>query len=137
MPLLQQSILSVGQSCPVCFHSRRSYFYLRDTRTNFGIFNRHRRIHETQADGQPHHETNLTDEDLENEENEFGSIEEGSPSEEQNYMPTSVVNMASITSMPASMPSSMSVHQTMPTTMVNPQMVTPQMIAPQMLQQHM
>jgi hypothetical protein len=45
--------------------------------------------------------------------------------------------MASITSMPATMPSSMSVHQTMPTTMVNPQMVAPQMIAPQMLQQHM
>lgn len=79
----------------------------------------------------------MTDEDLENEENEFGSIEECSPPEEQSFMPTSIVNMDSITSIPPSMPSSMSTHQTMPATMVNPQMVAPGMIAPQMLQQPM
>jgi transcription factor STE12 len=85
---------------------------------------RHRRIHETQQEGQQ--QQPLSDEDLENEENEFGSLEDDpSPASSNSLVPTGVMNMASVTSMPTSM--------TMQTSM--PTIVAPQMITPQYLQQ--
>lgn len=85
---------------------------------------RHRRTHETQQDGQQQHQT-LSDEDLENEENEFGPLEEGSPASDPNFL-TSTVNMASVTSMPTTM----GMHSVMPS-MVNPQMISPQFLQQQ------
>ncbi|KAJ9197201.1 transcriptional regulator family: STE like TF and C2H2 zinc finger [Paecilomyces variotii] len=84
----------------------------------------HRRTHETQQDGQQQHQT-LSDEDLENEENEFGPLEEGSPASDPNFL-TSTVNMASVTSMPTTM----GMHSVMPS-MVNPQMISPQFLQQQ------
>ncbi|KAL2013548.1 hypothetical protein VTN00DRAFT_1073 [Thermoascus crustaceus] len=83
----------------------------------------HRRTHETQQDGQQQQQP-LSDEELENEENEFGSLEDDSPSSDSNFLPTTL-NMASVTSMPTTM----DMQSTMPT------MVAPQMITPQFLQQ--
>lgn len=89
----------------------------------------HRRTHETQQDGQqtqPQPQQTLSDEDVENEENEFGSLEDDSPSaDSNNFVSNSVVNLAAVTSMPASI----TIQTPMPT------MVAPQMIAPQYLQQ--
>ena len=45
---------------------------------------RHRRIHEPRADGEV---PNIEEEDLENEEREFGDVDEPSPQEEQGYLP--------------------------------------------------
>ncbi|KAH8434654.1 sexual development transcription factor SteA [Aspergillus melleus] len=81
----------------------------------------HRRIHEAQQDGQP--PLPVPEEDLENEDNDFNSNDEGSsPSE---MVPSTVINPPSMVSMPPAM--------TMPPTM-HP-MVAPHMIAPQLLQQ--
>ena len=88
------------------------------------MLTRHRRTHETQQDGQP--PTSFSDEDLENEENDFGSLDDGSPPDESHYLSTSFPNMANVTSMPVS---SMGMQSTMPT-MVHPS----QVIQPQMLQ---
>lgn len=87
---------------------------------------RHRRIHEAQQDGQPPLSTH--EEELENEENEFGSPDEDL-SPHDTSIPTSMMNMTTMTSMPT----------TMATTMSMPPMhtmVAPNMIAPQLLQQH-
>ena len=82
---------------------------------------RHRRIHEAQQDGQP--PLPVPEEDLENEDNDFNSNDEGSsPSD---MVPSTVINPPSMVSMPPAM--------TMPPTM-HP-MVAPHMIAPQLLQQ--
>lgn len=83
---------------------------------------RHRRIHEAQQDGQQPVSSN--EDDLENEENDFGSADEDL-SPEDTSIPTSMINMTSMTSMPPSM--SMPPMHTM---------VAPNMIAPQLLQQH-
>lgn len=86
----------------------------------------HRRIHEAQQDGQPPLSTH--EEELENEENEFGSPDEDL-SPHDTSIPTSMMNMTTMTSMPT----------TMATTMSMPPMhtmVAPNMIAPQLLQQH-
>lgn len=45
---------------------------------------RHRRIHEPRADGEV---PNIEEEELENEEREFGDVDEASPREEQGYLP--------------------------------------------------
>lgn len=82
---------------------------------------RHRRIHEAHQDG---HTVVPTDEDLENDENEFGSPrEELSPVEPAHTM----ITMPNMTSMAAPM--------TMPSALTG--MATPHMIAPQLLQQQM
>ncbi|GMF75848.1 unnamed protein product [Aspergillus oryzae] len=84
---------------------------------------RHRRIHEAQQDGQqPLH---VQDEDLENEDNELGSQDEGSSPSES--IPSTVVNVSTVTSMPSTM--------TLPSAM--PTMMAPHMVAPQLLQQQM
>ena len=49
------------------------------------FLDRHRRIHEPRADGEM---PNVDEEDLENEEREFGDVDEASPREEQGYLPT-------------------------------------------------
>jgi transcription factor STE12 len=86
---------------------------------------RHRRTHESQQDGQPQHQP-LSDEDLENEENEFGSLDEDSPAPESHtFVPHGVVTMGAVTSIPESM--------TLQTSM--PTMVAPHLITPQFLQQ--
>ncbi|KAF7630102.1 hypothetical protein AFLA_010731 [Aspergillus flavus NRRL3357] len=83
----------------------------------------HRRIHEAQQDGQqPLH---VQDEDLENEDNELGSQDEGSSPSES--IPSTVVNVSTVTSMPSTM--------TLPSAM--PTMMAPHMVAPQLLQQQM
>ncbi|PYH86573.1 STE-domain-containing protein [Aspergillus uvarum CBS 121591] len=79
----------------------------------------HRRIHEAQQDGQP--PVSVPDDDLENEENGFGSQDEGSSPSDS--MPSAVV--PSVTAMPSAM--------TLPASM--PTMMAPHMIAPQLLQQ--
>ncbi|KAI9729980.1 MAG: homeodomain transcription factor ste12 [Cirrosporium novae-zelandiae] len=62
----------------------------------------HRRIHEQQQNGEfpPYN----SEEEIENEENEFGSLEEEpSPNSDQGFIPTSIATtMANITSMPVS-----------------------------------
>lgn len=87
------------------------------------MFNRHRRIHEAQQDGQQ--QVTSTDEELENEENEFCSPEDVSPPSGPKFIPNTVANMANVTSMPSSM--------SMPPAMST--MMARQMIAPQLLQQ--
>lgn len=82
----------------------------------------HRRIHEAQQDGQ--HQAQGSDEDLENEENEFGS-RDTTASSGAKYVPNNMTNMVNVTSMPPSVD--------MPTAM--PTMIAPQMVAPQLLQQ--
>ncbi|KKK19749.1 sexual development transcription factor SteA [Aspergillus ochraceoroseus] len=80
----------------------------------------HRRIHEAQPDGQPPlvgHE-----EDLDNEDNDFGSHDEGSPSES---VPSTVVGIPNVTSMPSAI--------ALPSTMNS--IMASHMIAPQLLQQ--
>ena len=52
--------------------------------TTIWYFPRHRRIHEPRADGEV---PNIDEEDLENEEREFGDVDEASPQEEQGYLP--------------------------------------------------
>lgn len=104
---------------------------------------RHRRTHETSTDGQP--APNFSDEDLENEENEFGSVEEDSPPESGSFsLPVSsmgtsmggITSMPHVTSMPASM--SMSMPPSMPPSMSGMQGHGGPggMIQPQLLQQH-
>ncbi|MCJ1285476.1 homeodomain transcription factor ste12 [Xylographa opegraphella] len=56
----------------------------------------HRRIHEPRADGEV---GGYSDEDLENEENEFGALEEDSPQHENSYIPS---GLSTVTSMPMS-----------------------------------
>ncbi|KAE8165005.1 STE like transcription factor-domain-containing protein [Aspergillus tamarii] len=83
----------------------------------------HRRIHEAQQDGQqPLH---AQDEDLDNEDNELGSQDEGSSPSES--IPSTVVNVSTVTSMPSTM--------TLPSAL--PAMMAPHMVAPQLLQQQM
>ncbi|KNG80299.1 transcription factor steA, partial [Aspergillus nomiae NRRL 13137] len=83
----------------------------------------HRRIHEAQQDGQqPLH---AQDEDLDNEDNELGSQDEGSSPSES--IPSTVVNVSTVTSMPSTM--------TLPSAMST--MMAPHMVAPQLLQQQM
>jgi hypothetical protein len=91
---------------------------------------RHRRTHETSQDGQP--QSSFSDEDLEGEENGLASLDDSSPDEQ--FFPSTMVNMASVTSMTTSMPA--------PSTMIMqtdmPSMShSNQMMQPQMLQQHM
>jgi len=54
---------------------------------------RHRRIHEPRADGEV---GGYTDEDEENEEHEFGVLEEDSPGQENSYMPSNLSNVSSM-----------------------------------------
>ena len=54
---------------------------------------RHRRIHEPRADGEI---TNIEEEDLENEEREFGDIREDSPHEEHQYLPGGITGTSSL-----------------------------------------
>ena len=56
-------------------------------------FHRHRRIHEPRADGEI---GGYSDEDLENEEHEFGALEEESPNQAHTYLPSSLSNVTSI-----------------------------------------
>ncbi|MCJ1472861.1 homeodomain transcription factor ste12 [Lambiella insularis] len=58
---------------------------------------RHRRIHEPRADGEGE-VGGYSDEDLENEENEFGSLEDDSPHQENTYIPS---GLSHVTSMPS------------------------------------
>jgi len=88
--------------------------------------NRHRRTHEAQQDGQPH-SGSYSEEDLENDENDFGSAGELSSPDEA--MHPASMGMSSM-SVPA--PSSlvgMQHHYNQPP--------PSQMVRPQMLQQHM
>jgi hypothetical protein len=55
---------------------------------------RHRRIHEPRADGEV---GGYDDEDLENDETDFGHLDEGSPRPEHGYLPN---GLAHVTSMP-------------------------------------
>lgn len=89
------------------------------------LINRHRRTHETNQDGQPLGPTSEED-DLENEENEFGSMEDdlSSPEEMKGHdgmMP------AMTTSMPP--PSSLIMQP-----ILQPMMAPSQLVQPQMLQ---
>lgn len=87
----------------------------------------HRRTHETQQDGHNPQQP-LSDEYLENEEKDFGSLEEESPcSDAQSFVHPSAVNMATMTPMSAA--SSMPMQASMST------MVAPHLISPQYLQQ--
>lgn len=63
---------------------------------------RHRRIHEPRADGEV---ANFDDEELENEEHEFGHIEEDSPahSEPSRYVPSGLSNVTSTPTTASSM----------------------------------
>ncbi|PWY70210.1 STE-domain-containing protein [Aspergillus heteromorphus CBS 117.55] len=83
----------------------------------------HRRIHEAQQDGQQPIASH--DEDFDNEDNGFGSADEGSSPSESVH--GTMVNVPGMTSMPPAM--------TLPSAM--PAMVAPHMIAPQLLQQHL
>ncbi|OKL62129.1 Transcription factor steA [Talaromyces atroroseus] len=90
---------------------------------------RHRRTHETQQDGQSSQHP-LSDEYLENEEKEFGSLEEDSPgSDGPSFVHPSVVSMSTMTPMSAA--SSMPMQASMSS------MVAPHLISPQYLQQQM
>jgi transcription factor STE12 len=84
---------------------------------------RHRRTHETQHDGQPG--PNSSEEDLEAEENDFGSLDELSSPEES--MRPDVFQPVMSTSMP---PPSSLVMPSMP----QPSMAPSQLVQPQMLQ---
>lgn len=98
---------------------------------------RHRRIHESQPDGQNPRPASASNED--NEDNDAASVEEISPPSEQPGLSQSevvsqpeVVSMAAVTSMASteamtSMVSSETIQTSMPT-MVAPQMITPQYI---------
>lgn len=83
---------------------------------------RHRRTHETQSDGSSHFNS---EEDLENEENEFGSMDDELTSPEE--MTSHKFNVSASMSMPPPSTSSMP----LPQPMLNPS----QLIQPQMLQQ--
>lgn len=72
----------------------------------------------------------MSDEDLEAEENEFGSLDDDSPPGDNGFMSSSMLNMGGVTSMPAS--SAAMYHSGM-----NAMMPPSQMIQPQLLQQHM
>lgn len=95
------------------------YFFSQDANLPY----RHRRIHEAQQDGQQ--PLSGHEEDLENEENGFGSAEEGSSPSES--VSGAMVNVPGMTTMPSAM--------TLPSAM--PTMVAPHMIAPQLLQQQL
>nr|AAK21854.1 homeodomain transcription factor StlA [Talaromyces marneffei]ABH09729.1 STE12-like protein [Talaromyces marneffei] len=89
----------------------------------------HRRTHETQQDGH-NSQQSLSDDFLENEEKEFGSLEEESPgSDSHSFIHPSVVSMSTMT--PMSVASTMSMQASMST------MVAPHLISPQYLQQQM
>lgn len=64
---------------------------------SFLIKIRHRRIHEARPEGEEY--GSFSEDELENEENEYGSLEEVSPPAEQNFMQST---MASVTSIPVS-----------------------------------
>ncbi|KAL4942124.1 transcription factor steA [Aspergillus oleicola] len=84
----------------------------------------HRRIHEAQQDGQPI----VHDDDLENEDDESVSHDEDeSPSDSAHH---AVSGVHGVTTMPSSMPSTITMQSSMGT------MMAPHMIAPQLLQQH-
>lgn len=55
------------------------------------MHDRHRRIHEPRADGEI---GGYSDDDLENEEQEFGEMNEDSPPQENNYLPAGLSNVA-------------------------------------------
>jgi transcription factor STE12 len=92
---------------------------------------RHRRTHETSQDGQP--QTSFSDEDLNGDEHGLASLEDDSSPDEQ-FFPSTMVNMASVTSMTTSMPapSSLIMQSDMPS-----MPHSSQMMQPQMLQQHL
>ncbi|PGH23430.1 hypothetical protein AJ80_02540 [Polytolypa hystricis UAMH7299] len=85
----------------------------------------HRRTHEAQQAGQQVTHTNLSDEDHEQEENEFGSLEDDSSPSDTHYLPTSAADMTAV----ATMASTMAMPSGAPT------MIAPQMITPHLLQQ--
>lgn len=107
---------------PTILHSEYPPHVTFETQHAYCFFshNRHRRIHEAQQDGQQPLSTH--EEDLENEENDFGSADEDFSPQDPS-LPTSMVNMTSMATMPA---------MTMPPMHT---MVAPNMIAPQLLQQ--
>lgn len=95
-------------------------------KSNWVIY-RHRRTHETQQDGH-NSQQSLSDDYLENEEKEFGSLEEESPvSDSHSFVHPSVVTMSTMTPMSAA--TTMSMQASMST------MVAPHLISPQYLQQ--
>ncbi|KAL9108914.1 MAG: hypothetical protein Q9227_006310 [Pyrenula ochraceoflavens] len=104
---------------------------------------RHRRTHETStADGQP--APSFSDDELENEENEFGSLGEESPPEEHYGLPMSTMSMAMSMSGPTSIPQNVTSMPAMTSsgmTMGHAAYAMPmegshsQMIQPQLLQQ--
>ena len=85
---------------------------------------RHRRTHEARPDGEI---GGYTDDDLEAEENEFGTLDEESPPpSEQNYMQNTMTNMtASAMRMPAM---GMGAGRSMGPPMMNTQQMLPQHI---------
>jgi hypothetical protein len=95
------------------------------------FFFRHRRTHETSQDGQP--QSSFSDEDLNGEEHGLASLDDESSPDDQ-FFPSTMVNMASVTSMTTSMPapSTMIMQTDMPSMSHQSQMMQPQM-----LQQHM
>lgn len=96
--------------------------------SNFSTLFRHRRTHETQQDGQNGNQP-LSDDDLDSEEKEYGSLENDSPESDANqFVHPSVVSMPSAAHMPT--PAAMTMHNSMPS------MLAPHMIASQYLQQH-
>ncbi|KAA8643111.1 hypothetical protein EYZ11_004997 [Aspergillus tanneri] len=82
----------------------------------------HRRIHEAQHDGQP--PLQATEEELENEENDYSSPDEGSPPSES--VPTTMVNAPSVTSMPSSMALHPAMHSIVGSHMITPQLLQQQ-----------
>ncbi|CRG88596.1 Transcription factor steA [Talaromyces islandicus] len=88
----------------------------------------HRRTHETQQDGQTGNQP-LSDDDLDSEEKEYGSLGNDSPDSDANqFVHPSVVSMPSVA--PMSTPAAITMHNSMPS------MLAPHMIASQYLQQH-
>lgn len=116
LPLLQQGFLAVRQPCSVCI------ILVAVIPRLLTVSPRHRRTHETNQDGQPL----ATEEDLENEENEFGSLDDDLSSPEESHRPEGIIPALS-TSMP---PPSSLVMQPIPQPMVAPS----QLVQPQMLQ---
>ena len=89
---------------------------------------RHRRIHEPRADGEI---GGYSDEDLENDEHDFGGLDEESPNQNHTYLPSSLSNVTSM--------SGGGVNLSMGGTMSGPgmAMAPSQLIQAQMLQQQM
>jgi len=82
---LQQSLFAIGQSCSV------SLLYLSHFSNVADLLPRHRRTHEARPDGEI---GNYSEDDLEAEENEFGTLEDESPPPpDHSYMQHAMNNM--------------------------------------------